>query len=49
MRLTLLSDYCYIGNDGDDAELNAWIGPEGTISSLHTGKDHVTCHITHVT
>ena len=31
-----ISDYCFIDNDIDDAEINAWIGPKGTISSLHT-------------
>jgi len=36
----IVPDYCYIGNNGDDAELNAWIGPEGTISSLHTDNKY---------
>merc|ERR1712176_432398 len=36
----IVPDYCFLGNEGDDVELNVWIGPEGTISSLHTDNKY---------
>ena len=34
-------DYCYTGEaDGDEPEVNVWIGPAGTVSPAHTDKKH---------
>ncbi|KAI9677318.1 MAG: hypothetical protein M1829_002661 [Trizodia sp. TS-e1964] len=40
----LVPDYCYVSDhdeaDGGDVQLNAWFGPAGTMSPLHTDPHH---------
>jgi len=36
----IVPDYCFIDNQIDEAEVNAWIGPANTVSSLHTDNKH---------
>lgn len=44
MRDILVPDYCYMGGGGggggSGVEVNAWFGPEGTVSPLHTDRRH---------
>jgi lysine-specific demethylase 8 len=45
MRDILVPDYCCMG-DGGDVSINAWFGPEGTVSPLHTDpRDNVFCQL----
>jgi len=40
-----IPDFCYTGEE-DDVDVNVWIGPQGTVSPLHTDPKHnVLCQV----
>ncbi|OAF69497.1 Jumonji domain-containing protein 5 [Intoshia linei] len=42
----IIPDYCFVGNNLNQVDINSWIGPKGTISPAHTDpKDNFLCQI----
>lgn len=45
LRDVVVPDECCLG-DGGNVEINAWFGPEGTVSPLHTDRrDNILCQL----
>lgn len=38
-QFVVTPDYCYVGEEGV-VEVNAWLGPEGTVSPTHQDPHH---------